>query len=410
LISGLTLLWHDRRFLGRCLAVGVVISTIIAFVIPARYTSTARLMPPEQGSGAGMASIIASVAGKAGGEMGSLSSLGSDLLGLKTSSDLFLGVLKSRTVADDLITKFDLRKVYWDRRWEDARKDLEKRTDLSADRKSGIITIMVEDRSPQRASEMAAEYVAQLDRVVTKLGNSSARKERVFLEQRLAQVNQDLETSEKDFSSFASKNTAIDIKEQGKAMLEAVGKTEGELIAAETELQGLRQLYTENNVRVRASEARIEELRRQVKKLGGSTNPSEGSSSTNQIDDYPSIRQLPGLGVPYADLYRRIKVQEAIFETLTRQYEMAKIEEAKETLSVKLLDVPEIPEKHSFPPRMLMILCGAFLALAAGVLWLWGAHRWERADPGDAGKVLAQDVFDSVRRSARKLRGRSSNS
>ncbi len=404
MIAAIASLWHNRTLLYRCAAVGLVVSTLVAFLIPPRYTSTARLMPPEQGAGAGMAAMLASVVGKDGSDMGSMAT---DFLGLKTSGDLFLGVLKSRTVEDAVIAKLDLRKVYWDRRWQDARKDLEERTDLSADRKSGIITIMVEDRNPQRAAAVAQEYVSQLTQIVTLLGNSSAHKERLFLEDRLSQVNQDLEQSEQQFSKFASSNTAIDIKEQGKSMLDAVGKTEGELIAAQTELQGLRQLYTDDNVRIRTSQARIDELRRELQKLGGRANPAAGSdSSPNQVDDYPSIRQLPGLGVPYADLYRRVKVEEAIFETLTKQYELAKIQEAKEAMNVKVLDEPEIPEKKSFPPRLIFMVVGTLMAVAMGSCWIWGSARWKKLDSRDPGKIVAMDMYESARKVVVKVRTR----
>ena len=201
--------------------------------------------------------------------------IGAELLGLKTSGDLFIGVLHSRTVADDLVNKFDLRKVYGVRRYEDARKRSGSRTDISADRKSGIITLKVSDRSPDRAAAMGREYVEALNRIVITLNTSSAHKERVFLEERLGQVQQDLEEAEKDFSQFASKNTAIDVKEQGRAMIGAAAELEGQLIAAQTELEGLRQIYTSNNVRVRSVQARIDEYRRQLQKLGGKT-PDDG--------------------------------------------------------------------------------------------------------------------------------------
>jgi capsule polysaccharide export protein KpsE/RkpR len=395
LIAALALLWRQRGVLFRWAAVGLLFSTVIAFLIPAQYTATARIMPPDQGAGAGMAAVLASVVGKTGSDVGSMTS---DFLGMKSTSDLFLGILKSRTVQDSVIRKFDLRKVYSYNRWEDARKLLEKRTDLSSDRKSGIITVMVEDRSPQRAAGMAAEYVAELDRVVTSLNNSAAHKERVFLEQRLAQANQDLEAAEQDFSKFATKNTAIDIKEQGRAMLGTAAAVEAQLISAQTELQGLRQLYTESNGRVRTAEARVNELKHQLQMLGGNGSPPPNpDSSAGQDADYPTIRQLPGLGVPYADLYRRVTVQEAVFVTLTKQYEMAKLEEAKESLSVKVLDAPEPPEKKSFPPRILLILGGTFLAFAGGAFWLWLHDRWQHADHSDPGTRLAQEILDSFK-------------
>jgi capsule polysaccharide export protein KpsE/RkpR len=306
-------------------------------------------------------------------------------------------------VADEVINKFDLRKLYGVRRYEDARKVLEANTDISSDRKSGIITVTVSDRNPDRAAAMGREYVEALNRRVVTLNTSSAHKERIFLEERLIQVQQGLEDAEKDFSQFASKNTAIDVKEQGRAMIGAAAELEGQLIAAETELEGLRQIYTPENVRVRSLRARIQEYRRQLQKLGGSTTggtqsgSAAGESTEPAQDLYPSIRQLPLLGVTWADLYRRTRVQEAVFETLTKQYELAKVEEARETPSVKVLDVADVPEHKSYPPRLFLMIMGAGFVFMMACVWVLARARWQDIDPMDPGKVLAQQVFESVR-------------
>ena len=303
-VAKIGLLWDQRRFLFRRTAIALVASSIIVLLIPVRYTSTTRLMPPDQ-AGQGITSVLAAV-GKASGDTGGVGGL----LGLKTTGDLFVGVLQSRSVADALVNKFDLRKVYGVQRYEDARRALAARTDVSADRRSGIITLTISDRDPERAAAMGREYVEALNRVVITLNTSSAHKERVFLEERLVQVQQGLEQAEKDFSQFASKNTAIDVKEQGRAMIGAAAELEGQLIAAETELEGLRQIYTPNNVRVRSVQARVDEYRRQLQRLGGKTvgdatgEPSQnGSNSPQGSDPYPSIRQLPLLNVEWSDLY-----------------------------------------------------------------------------------------------------------
>lgn len=397
-VERLSLLWSQRRFLARTAGVGLLAGIVIALLIPVKFKSTARLMPPDQGPGSGMA-MMAALASKAG----SLGSLGSELLGLKTTGDLFIGILQSRTVQDDLITKFNLRKVYspfGSERWEAARKELARRTELSQDRKSEIITISVFDRSPQRAQQMAQEYVKSLNDVVINLNTSSAHRERVFLEGRLNQVQKDLESAEKDFSQFASKNTAIDIQEQGKAMITAGATLEGQLIAAQTELEGLKQIFTDNNVRVRETQARIDELKRQLHQLGGKSGVD--SATTQQSPDgmlYPTIRQLPILGVTYADLYRRMKVEDAVFQLLTQQYEAAKVEEAKETPSVKVLDAPDLPEKKSFPPRTLIALFAMLMAFAAGITWLLACEAWATTDPADVRRVFATQVWNDVRAS-----------
>jgi len=261
----LRLLWEQRRLIARLVLCGFLASTLIALLIPARYESTARLMPPDNTQSGGLAMAAAAISGGAG----SLGNIASDVLGIKSTSDIFVGILSSRTVQDKLIQEFDLRKLYGDRRMEDARRNLAERTGISVDRKSQIITITVTDHDPKRAAAMGQAYIEELNRLVADLSTSSARRERMFLEERLKAVNQDLETAEKDFSQFASKNSAIDVKEQGKAMVEAAAILQGQLIAAESELEGLRQIYTDNNVRVRSVRARIDELKHQLDKLGG---------------------------------------------------------------------------------------------------------------------------------------------
>jgi uncharacterized protein involved in exopolysaccharide biosynthesis len=404
-IARLALVWRERQFLLRCTAVGFTLSILVALLIPVRYTSTTRLMPPDQ-TGQGLASMLAAL-----GKTGDLAAVGGELFGLKTSGDLFVGVLHSRTVEDAVIAKFNLRKVYGVSQNEDARKVLEGRTDIASDRKSGIITIKVSDHERSRAAGMAREYVDALNQAVITLNTSSAHKERVFLEDRLVGVQKDLEAAEQNFSKFASQNTAIDVKEQGRAMIGAAADLEGQLIAAETQLQGLQQIYTPENVRIRSLQARIDEYKLQLKKMGGKSTAtaqpgiSSGEEGTgDSVDLYPSIRQLPILGVTWADLYRSSKVEEVIYETLTKQYEMAKVEEARETPSVKVLDPADVPERKSYPPRALFVALGLFVSAMFGILWILAYSRWKAIDSDDPGKILIQEMARTTKAKLAKLR------
>jgi uncharacterized protein involved in exopolysaccharide biosynthesis len=391
-LARLRLLWESRRFLGRVTAAALLFSVVAALLIPKSYESVARLMPPENQSASGLAMAAAALSGQASG----LAGVAADLLGLKGSSELFVAILGSRTAEDELIRKFDLKKVYGVRRMEDARRALEGQTDISVDRKSNVITIKVADERPDRAAAIAQAYIDELNRMVAELSTSSARRERIFLEGRLQTISQDLEAAEKEFSQFASKNTAIDIKEQGKAMVDAAATLQGQLIAAQAELEGLKQIYTDNNVRVRAAEARIAELQSQLNKIGGKGESTSLENPAQKDPLYPSIRKLPLLGVTYADLYRKVKVQEAVFETLTQEYELAKVQEAKEIPTVKVLDPPNIPERKSFPPRRSIVLLGTALAFLCGVMWVLGSALLKGIDPNDPWKAFAQEISGSV--------------
>lgn len=393
-IERLRLLWEQRTFLAKTAAVGLLVGVLIAFAIPKEYRATVQLMPPDNQSNAGM--LFAALASKAGGGGGGLGAIAGDLLGIKNSGALFIGILRSRTVSERVVQRFDLKKVYGTKLDEDAREELSANTALSEDRKSGIVTIIVSDRDPQRVAAIAQAYVDELDRLVAELSTSAAHRERVFLEGRLKEVKQELDSAAHDLSQFSSKTAAIDIKEQGRAMVEAAAVVQGQMIAAQSELKGLEAFYTSNNVRVRSIQARIAELQRQMDKLGGSSTATNKQPDAAGDSIYPSIRQLPLLGVTYFDLYRRNKIQEVVYETLTQQYELSKVEEAKELPSVKVLDAAIVPERKAFPPRLLLVAICGLLALAGGILSIFARLRWERVDSADPGKVLAREIFASL--------------
>jgi capsule polysaccharide export protein KpsE/RkpR len=405
-IVWLRMLWRERLFLRRVTVRGLILATIVAFLLPARYESTTRLMPPDEQSGSGLAMLAAfagrgssssssSGGGGSGGVLGGggLGSIAGDLLGLKSSGALYMDMLQGRTIQDSLIQKFDLRKVYWDRYWEDARKDLSKRTDIKEDRKSGVITVTVTDRDAHRAQQMAQAYVAALDSLVAEVSTSSAGRERMFIEQRLKTVKQNLDDAMQQFSAYASKNGTLDLPSQTKAMVESEATLQGQLVAAESELEGEKQIYTDNNVRVRSLTARIAALKHQVENMSG--NKADLGSGDSQIaGDFPSIRKLPLVGVRWINLYRETKIQETVYELLTQQYEFAKIQEAKEIPTVKVLDAAVVPERKSFPPRVLITALGALLSLLFAAVFVIGAASWKRSQSPE--KQLGSEIWEQL--------------
>jgi uncharacterized protein involved in exopolysaccharide biosynthesis len=386
------LFWEYRRVFRWATLCGLLWSTLVAFLIPARYEAATQLMPPDSQPG-GMPLLTL-----AGRGLPALGGIASDLIGLKNSSALFVDILQSRTVADRIIEEFQLARVYRVSKIEDARDALAKHTSISEHRKSEIVSIIVTDHDPARAAAMAKAYVSELDRLVAEVSTSSARRERLFLEERLKNVKSELDATALKFSDFASKNTAIDIPTQGKAMVEAVAKLQGELIANESELRGLEKIYTSNNVRVKSLEARITELREQLDKLGTGENTA---GATGGSSPYPSIRKLPVLGVTYADLYRQTKIHETVYELLTQQYELAKVQEAKEIPTVRVLDTAVTPTKKSFPPRLLLIAAGTLIAIALASCFVLLRQRWQEMDSNDPGRQLLTEIGAAMRSGAR---------
>jgi capsule polysaccharide export protein KpsE/RkpR len=404
-VTNATLLWNHRRLLARVTAVALVLSAVIAFLLPKQYESVARIMPPDQQGSSG-AALLAAVAGRSLGGLGSLGSLAGGLLGGKTSTALYIDLLHSRTASDHIIDRFDLLHVYRKRYRIDTEKYLAHHTTVVDDKKSGVITLTYTDTDAARAREIAQAYLEELNRTLTTSNTSSAHREREFIERRLVTVKAQLHAAEEALSQFSSVNTTLDIKEQTHAMVDAAAKLQAELIVGQSELDSLAQIYGDENVRVRATRARVASLQHQLAKLSGSsaalpsdTGASDPGNSGSEANSslYPSLRQLPRLAVPYAGLYRNVRIQETVFELLSQQYEMARIEEAKDTPVVNVFDPPLVAEKKSFPPRLIVILVLTTLAYLAACFIVVASHRWSQLSEADPRRLLAAQIEASFR-------------
>lgn len=400
------LLWQHRRLLARVAAISLVVSLAIAFAMPKEYESSASIMPPDQPNSG--AALLAAISSRAGG-LGSLGTLATGMLGGRSSSALFIDMLRSATVSSALIDRFNLQHVYRSRYRIDAAKRLARRTKITEDKKSGVITIEVEDRDRVRARDLTQAYLDELNTLVTRTNTSAAHRERVFIEQRLHAVQGNLEDAELQLSRFSSSSNAVDIREQTHAMVDAGAQVEAELIVQRSTLGAMRQIYGDGNARVRQSEARIATLQQELARMTGSSSPAAddapgfetASPAKGSGELYPALRELPRLAVPWADLYRRVRVQENVFELLTQQYEMARLEEARDVPAVSVIDAPGIPEKKSFPPRLLLTIALTFVAFLTASGFVLIRDAWSSVPSGDARRALAAEVAPVLRRRLR---------
>jgi len=374
------LLWRRRRFLIAVTLAATVLSAIVSLVLTPKYESTTRLLPaPPSSPGGDISRMLRPEATALAG-----------LAGLNPSpgEGRFLALLHSRVIADRIIDRFGLMKLYGAKYRHDARTVLELRTVITEDRKTGVITITVSDRDPKRAADLAGAYVKELEQLNAEMNTSGAHMEKVFLEARVQEIGEQLHDAADRLSQFSTKYSIVDPLQQPKSTVEAALKLQGEVVAAEAELKGLEQIYTDDSARVRAARARMAELRHQLDQIRGSQAlaglPTDGS--------LPSIHNLPALGVTYGELYRRSKLLEVVQLALTQQLEVAKTEEIRQLPVFRVMDPADIPEQRVFPRRTLMVLASTLGGLLIGIALVLGSDRWNKVSPDDPIKILIGDA------------------
>ncbi len=368
----LVLARHKWLIIGSCAAT-FVLACIYTLMLPNIYTASARVLPPQKESG-GLSAMM--------GNMGGLAALaGVDVGG--GSGDLYLGMLESRTIADAIIERFDLMERFeWETR-SDAYNNLKGKASFDLGKTNGIMSISVDDEDPQLAAAMANAYVEELKKLNIRLNLSSVGRERNFLEDRLAIVDADLMAAEERLKEFQQANKAIKIDEQAQTIIEAMSRLKGQLASKEVELGVLLSYQTEQNPQVKALRESVAQLKEQLRRMESSP---EGQKVSGDI--FIATSQVPELGLQYARLMRDFKVQETLYELLTKQYEIAKINEAKNTSTLQVLDEAFVPDRKSKPKRSLMVLLATFavgfLAVLAAFVKEFGARmegedrqRWE---------------------------------
>lgn len=374
LIELLTVIAERKRVVLWTTGLFAIISLVIAFLLPKWYTATVTLLPPQQNSslGAAMASQL--------GSLGGLASLAGGSLGLKNPNDMFVGMLKSRTVEDAMIQKFGLMQEYHQRYLSDARKTFERHVAVDGNAKDGLIHISVEARDPIRAAELANNYVDQFRRLSEHLAITEASQRRLFFEQQLEQAKDNLANAEESLKETEQKTGLIQLDSQARALIESAASLRAQIAAKEVQIQSLRTYATSENAQLVQAEQELDGLRAQLAKLGGS---DEGADAGLLV---PKGR-VPAAGLEYVRKLRDVKYYETIFDILARQFEAAKLDEAKQGAVVQVVDAAIPPDKKSFPPRALIVIVATFLGLFVGVLASVIAAGWRRIE-GDSDAML----------------------
>jgi uncharacterized protein involved in exopolysaccharide biosynthesis len=341
------------RFLALSTVCATAAATAIVFLIPPQYKAEAVIMPPQQPQSTLSALTTGALGVIAGGGVATQ-------LGLKGQTDLYIGVLRSRTIADSLISQFKLQAVYKEPTLSDTRRALDRHATIEPG-KDTMIHISVEDRDPVRATAIANAYVDQLYQQNSRLALTEASQRRLFFQQQLAAEKTALAEAEVSLRKNQESSGLVLPAGQGEALIQSTARLRAELASREVELQAMRSFATDQNPRIELLQTEMSTLRDQIHKLEAS-----GGSEGIQV---PASR-LPAAGLEYVRKLRDVKYHETLLELLARQYEGAYIDEAKSAPLIQVVDRAVVPDKKAWPPRALLVAATAlvFLFLMSAVV------------------------------------------
>ena len=350
-------------------AAAAALAAIISFLLPNRFTATTVILPPQQNTSSAVALL---------GQLGSVNPLASlaGSLALKNPNDLQVAMLKSRTVEDAMIDRFNLMALYREKQKSDARKAFEKVVDIEDGIKDGLIRISVTDKDPRRAAEMANAYVEEYKKFSATIAVTEASQRRLFFEQQLVQAKEDLANAEEALKQTQQKTGLIQLDGQARAVIESVAQLRGQVAAKEVQIRAMHQFASEQNPDLQLAEQELAGLQSEVARMGAASGRSSG-------DFLMPKGSVPAAGLDYVRKLRDVKYNETIFELLAKQFEIAKIDEARQGSVVQLVDKAIPPDKKSSPKRLLIVACSAIAGFVLAIFWVLfsEALRLARKDP-----------------------------
>jgi uncharacterized protein involved in exopolysaccharide biosynthesis len=344
------------------LAAGLV-ALGVSFIIPPTFTARTSIMTPQQQQGA--AAMLASQLGS----MGALGGAAGAIAGIKNPADTYVAMLKSRTVGHALAQKFNLKALYEKDLLDDTLKVLEQRSRISAG-KDGLISVEVDDHDPRRAADIANAYVAQLEQMMARIAVTEAGRRRMFFEKQLKQAKDDLTKAE--IALRAGGVSEAVLKTAPQSALEPLARLKAMVTATEVRVSAMRGAMTDSNPELRQTERELDALRTQLSRA----QRSDTASAT-------------GSGAEYITRYREFKYQEMLFELMAKQYEIARLDEAKEGALLQVVDPALPPERKSKPKKSLVAVVTtlATSVLLAVFVFIRHALRSAGANPESATKL-----------------------
>ena len=358
---------HKKLVLGLPFII-TLLAVGISLLLPNIYTGMTKILPPQGQSGT--SAMLA--------QLGGLAGLVGGAAGIKSPTELYVGMLKSRTVADNLIQRFDLMQSYGAKYPSQARKELEGVTNITIG-KEGIVTIEVDDEDPKRAAELANAYVDELFKLTKVLAVTEASLRRLFFERQFEQARGNLIKAEAAAREALEKGGLVQVEGQGRAIVETTARLRGQITVKEVQIGAMRTFATDSNPDLQLAQKELEALKHELVRIEGPSGSKSGNAQANS-----------GSGIDTLGLLRDVKYYETIYELLAKQFELAKIDEAKDSAVVQVMDKAIEPDRKSKPKRSLIVLVSALAALFIGIIWAFvreGTAK-AKADPQQASRLL----------------------
>jgi uncharacterized protein involved in exopolysaccharide biosynthesis len=364
LLDLLIILTKRRKFIV-WFTVGVTILAVMTMLlIPNQYTATTLVMPPQQNSS--MSSLLGQLGGAA-----SLASAAGSGLGLKSPGDMYMALFHSRTVEDAMIQRFGLVGRYHAKKLSDARKAFEGHSKVALGSKDGLLTVTVTDMDPKQAAEIANGYVDEFRKQSANLAITEASQRRVFFQQQLLEANQNLAATEEAMKHTEQSTGVLQVDSQARSLIESAAVLHGQVVAKEVEIQGMRSYATEDNPQMVMASQQLAALKAQLAKLSGF---DENSSSEIIVPK----GNVPEAGMEYLRRLRDVKYYETVMELIARQFEAAKLDEARQGSIVQVVDVAVPPDRRSSPKRTITVIAAMLLGFFAACIWCFVAEGLQR--------------------------------
>jgi uncharacterized protein involved in exopolysaccharide biosynthesis len=371
-----------KRFILVFSLAAAIITAIIVLVVPVTYTAKATMLPPQRENSAsallGQLGGLASLVGGGGGT--------ASMLGLKNPDDLYIGLLQSETVEDAIVRQFQLMHVYRQKRLSGARKALNGHTTILAE-KSSLISIAVKDHDAKRAAALANAYIDQLQNLMSHLAVTDAAQRRVFFQQQMEIEKNKLTDAEIALKAIEQKTGIIQPQGQAQAVIATIMQLQAQISARQVELGALRLSSTEQNPQVLTLQSQIQGLQKQLADFEKG-HPGSAALAGNVL---MPTSQVPAASLEYIRGMRDVRYHETLFELMARQYEMARVDEAKEGQLIQVVDPALVPDMKSWPPRTLLVLLAFILGALVACFWVIfvSFYRQKLQDPEVAEKTTA---------------------